>query len=165
MTALHHREPGLVGAALDDPRLTPSLIADLVHVHPVALRVAIRAKRSVALVTDAVAVAEGIGWDERDGAARLADGTLAGSVLSMDAAVRHVVGLGVPLARAAEMAATVPCEVLGLADRGRIEPGRRADLVALDRETLAVRAVWIGGNRIETGEPPDAVGAGEGAQE
>jgi N-acetylglucosamine-6-phosphate deacetylase len=157
MGPFHHREPGIVGAALDDPRLTPSLIADLVHVHPAALRVAIAAKRSVALVTDAVAVGAGtvgaVTMEERDGAARLADGTLAGSVLTMDAAVRNVVGLGAPLARAVEMAAAIPCEVLGLDDRGRLEPGRRADLVALDRESLQVRAVWIAGRRID---PPDS---------
>ena len=98
MRPFNHREPGLAGAALDDPRLTPSLIADLVHVHPAALRLAIGAKRSVALVTDAVAVDAGTIGDvvmqERDGAARLADGTLAGSMLTMDRAVRNVVDLG-----------------------------------------------------------------------
>jgi N-acetylglucosamine-6-phosphate deacetylase len=152
MGRFDHREPGVAGAALDDPRLTPSLIADLVHVHPAALRLAIRAKRSVALVTDAVAVGAGtigaVVISERAGAARLADGTLAGSVLSMDRAVRNVVELGFPLERAVELAATVPCEILGCADRGRLEPGRRADIVALDRDTLAVRAVWVGGDRV-----------------
>jgi N-acetylglucosamine-6-phosphate deacetylase len=149
MRPFNHREPGLAGAALDDPRLTPSLIADLVHVHPAALRLAIGAKESVTLVTDAVAVDAGTIGDvvmqERDGAARLADGTLAGSVLTMDRAVRNVVDLGFPLVRAVEMAATVPAQILGCSDRGRLEPGRRADIVALDRESLAVRAVWVGG--------------------
>jgi N-acetylglucosamine-6-phosphate deacetylase len=152
MGPFNHRNPGVAGAALDDPRLTPSLIADLVHVHPAALRLAIGAKRSVALVTDAVAVGAGTVGDvvmvEHDGAARLADGTLAGSVLGMDEAVRNVVGLGVPLARAVEMAATVPSEILGLSDRGRLEVGRRADIVALDRASLRVTAVWIGGRRV-----------------
>jgi N-acetylglucosamine-6-phosphate deacetylase len=149
MGAFNHRAPGVAGAALDDPRLTPSLIADLVHVHPAALRLAIGAKRSVALVTDAVAVGVGtvgeVVMRERDGAARLADGTLAGAIVPMDRAVRNVVELGFPLARAIELASTVPAEILGCADRGRLEPGRRADIVALDRTTLAVRAVWIGG--------------------
>jgi N-acetylglucosamine-6-phosphate deacetylase len=151
MGPFNHREPGVAGAALDDPRLTPTLIADLVHVHPAALRLAIRAKRSVALVTDAVAVGAGtigaVVMSERDGAARLADGTLAGSVLTMDRAVRNVVDLGFPLERAVEMASTVPSELLGCTDRGRLEPGRRADIVALDRSTLGVRAVWIAGRR------------------
>ena len=152
MGPFNHRNPGVAGAALDDPRLTPSLIADLVHVHPAALRLAIGAKRSVALVTDAVAVGAGTVGDvvmlERDGAARLPDGTLAGSVLGMDRAVRNVVDLGVPLERAVEMAATVPSEILGLSDRGRLEPGRRADIVALDRATLHASAVWVGGRRV-----------------
>jgi N-acetylglucosamine-6-phosphate deacetylase len=78
----------------------------------------------------------------------LADGTLAGAVAPMDQAVRNVVGLGVPLARAVELAATIPCEVLGDSTRGRLEPGRRADLVALDRDTLAIRAIWIGGRPV-----------------
>jgi N-acetylglucosamine-6-phosphate deacetylase len=142
----------VAGAALDDARLTPSLIADLVHVHPAALRLAIGAKRSVALVTDAVAVDAGtvgdVVMEERDGAARLTDGTLAGSVLTMDRAVRNVVDLGFSLVRAVEMASTVPAAILGCTDRGRLVAGRRADIVALDRESLAVRAVWVGGEPV-----------------
>jgi N-acetylglucosamine-6-phosphate deacetylase len=152
MNALGHRAPGVPGAALDDDRLTPSLIADLVHVHPAALRLAIASKRNVALVTDAVGVGSGhvgvVEILERDGAAYLGDGTLAGSTLTMDRAVRNVVGLGVPLARAVEMAATVPCDVVGLTDRGRLAVGARADVVALDRASLAVEAVWIAGRRV-----------------
>lgn len=148
MGAFNHREPGIVGAALDDPRLTPSLIADLVHVHGAALRLAIGAKRLVVLVTDAVAFGGGLEWEARDGAARLADGTLAGAVAPMDRAVRNVAGLGIPLARAVELASTIPSEVLGDATRGRLEPGRRADVVALDRESLEVRAVWIAGRPV-----------------
>jgi N-acetylglucosamine-6-phosphate deacetylase len=143
MGPLHHREPGLAGAALDDDRLTPTLIADLVHVHPAALRLAIARKRNVALVTDRVATT-GLHVTE-DGAARLSDGTIAGATLAMNGAVRNVVGLGVPVERAVETASTIPAEVLGRADRGRLAPGRRADIVAFDPRSLAVRAVWIGG--------------------
>lgn len=147
MGPLHQREPGLAGAALDDPRLTPSLIADLVHVHPAVLRLVIGAKREVMLVSDSVAAGDAtIG-----AAARLADGTLAGATVLLDRAVRNVVGLGLPLTRAVEMAATIPAEALGLSDRGRIEPGMRADLLALDRETLEVRHVWIGGVPVGSG--------------
>jgi N-acetylglucosamine-6-phosphate deacetylase len=142
MGALHHREPGLVGAALDDDRLTPTLIADLVHVHPAMLRLAIDRKPNIALVTDRVAVP---GMRVTDDAARLPDGTLAGSTLSMDRAVRNAVGLGVPVERAIAMAATIPGAALGLTDRGRIVPGVPADLVALDPTSLAVRAVWLAG--------------------
>jgi N-acetylglucosamine-6-phosphate deacetylase len=143
MGPLHHREPGLAGAALDDERLTPTLIPDLVHVHPAALRLAIHRKHNVCLVTDRVATV-GLRITE-DGAAHLDDGTLAGSTLSMQRAVHNAVGLGIPVGRAVEMATTIPADALGLADRGRIAPGMRADLVALDPESLAVRAVWLGG--------------------
>jgi N-acetylglucosamine-6-phosphate deacetylase len=152
MGPFHHRQPGLPGAALDDDRLTPTLIADLVHVHPALLRLAIGRKRNIALVSDAVAVdTENVGGvviAERDGAARLPDGTLAGSTLTMDSAVRNVVGLGVPVARAVEMASTIPAEILGLADRGRLAPGTRADIVALDPVAFTVRAVWLAGELV-----------------
>jgi len=146
MGPLHHREPGLVGAALDDDRLTPTLIADLVHVHPAVLRLAIDRKSNIGLVTDRVAVG-GLHITD-NGGARLADGTLVGSTLSMQRAVRNVVGLGTPVERAIEMAATIPCAALGLTDRGRIVAGARADLVALDPDSLAVRAVWLGGELV-----------------
>ena len=146
MGPLHHREPGLAGAALDDERLTPTLIPDLVHVHAAALRLAIRTKHSVALVTDRVATT-GLSVTE-DGAARLDDGTLAGSTLSMARAVQNTVGLGIPVERAVEMAATMPADALGLPDRGRIAAGMRADLVALDPSSLTVRAVWLGGELV-----------------
>jgi N-acetylglucosamine-6-phosphate deacetylase len=146
MAPLHHREPGLAGSALDDDRLTPTLIADLVHVHAAALRLAIRHKHNVALVTDRVATT-GLRVAE-DGGPRLADGTLAGSTLSMARAVQNTVGLGVPVERAVEMAATIPAGALELTDRGRIAPGMRGDLVALDPGSLAVRAVWLGGEPV-----------------
>jgi N-acetylglucosamine-6-phosphate deacetylase len=145
MAPLHHREPGLAGAALDDARLTPTLIPDLVHVHPAVLRLAIGHKHDMAIITDRVAT-EGRRVTD-DGAARLADGTLAGSTLSMQRAVRNTAGLGAPVERAVEMASTIPAGVLGLTDRGRIAPGMRADLVALDPDSLEVRAVWLAGER------------------
>ena len=146
MGPLHHRAPGLVGAALDDERLTPTLIPDLVHVHPGALRLAIGHKRNVGLVTDRVATT-GVRVTD-DGGARLDDGTLAGSTLSMVRAVQNTVGLGIHIERAVEMAATIPADALGLSDRGRIAPGMRADLVALDPNSLAVRAVWLSGEPV-----------------
>lgn len=149
MGPFHQREPGLVGAALSDPRLTPTVIADLVHVHPAALRLAIAAKPALGLVTDAVAVDAGdTALVDRDRVPRLRDGTLVGSTLSLDRAIRNVVGLGVPVDRAIEMATTVPARVLGLDDRGRLAPGARADLVALDPTTLEVRAVWLEGEPV-----------------
>ena len=152
MKPLHHREPGLVGAALDDDRLTPSLIADLVHVHPAALRLAISRKRNVVLVSDAIAIdapwAASRGVREIDGAPRLPDGTLAGSVLTLDRAVQNCVRIGVDVDRAVEMASTIPSELLGLDDRGTIAAGSRADLVALDPDDHSVRAVWKSGTLV-----------------
>ena len=99
MPGLHHREPGMVGAALSDERVVAGLIADLVHVHPMAIWIAFRAKPGrIALVTDAVAWrGAAIGRIEivHDGTApRLPDGTLAGSSLTMDTAIRNVVDVG-----------------------------------------------------------------------
>ncbi|HWS44780.1 MAG TPA: amidohydrolase family protein [Acidimicrobiia bacterium] len=138
MGPMHHRAPGLAGAALHDRRLVPSLIADFVHVHPAMVKLAVDARPDAVLVTDAVPAA----------ATRLADGTLAGSTLTMDAAVRNVASLGVPVARAVRHATANAARVLGLYDRGRIVPGARADLVALDPHDLTVRGVWVGGRPV-----------------
>ena len=131
MGPLHHRAPGLAGAALTDTRVVPSLIADFVHVHPAMVKLALDARPDAVLVTDAVP----------DAATHLADGTLAGSTLTMGQAVANVASLGIPPARAIRYATANPARVLNLNDRGRIAPGARADLVALDPATLAVRRV------------------------
>ncbi len=146
MSPLQHREAGLVGAALDDPRLTPTLIGDLVHVHPTAVRIAFAAAPTVALVSDAIAT--GGRLRSADGAARLPDGRLAGATALLDDAVANVVGVGVPLQRAVEAASTVPADLLGLTDRGRLEPGARADLVALDPHSGRRRASWLAGEPV-----------------
>ncbi|HUP84775.1 MAG TPA: N-acetylglucosamine-6-phosphate deacetylase [Acidimicrobiales bacterium] len=149
MGPLHHREPGLLGAALSDDRLTPSLIADGVHVHPAALRAAARAKGNGGwvLVTDAVAWRDGRLAEGRvsmvDGAPRLANGTIAGSALTMDGAVKRMVDeAGIGLFDVITAATATPARLLGLDDRGVLAPGARADLVALTPE-LAVEEVWI----------------------
>jgi N-acetylglucosamine-6-phosphate deacetylase len=134
MGPLHHRAPGLAGAALTDPALVPSLIADFVHVHPAMVQLALDARADAVLVSDAV----------RDTDARLPDGTLAGSTIALADALQNVASLGVAPARAVRYATANPARVLGVSDRGRIAPGARADLVALDPSTLAVREVWVG---------------------
>jgi N-acetylglucosamine-6-phosphate deacetylase len=154
MSGLHHREPGVAGAALADDRLACSLIADLVHVEPGALKIAFRAlgpERAV-LVTDAVAWrGSSVGPLQvhmASGAPRLADGTLAGSALTMDQAIRNVVDrCGVSLADAVAAGSTVPAHLLGLDDRGAISVGRRADFVALD-DAGTVDGVWLAGERM-----------------
>lgn len=150
MPPLHHRDPGVVGAALLHDRLTVCVIADLVHVHPAAIALAFRVKPvgRVALVTDSVATAR----DQRvrlvDGAVRLDDGTLAGSALTMDRAVANVVRhAGVGLVEAVRAASTTPAAVVGLVDGGRLDVGCRADIVALSPE-LTVEATWVAGHEV-----------------
>lgn len=153
MSGVHHREPGLAAHALLNDALTVGLIADLIHVHPIALELAFRikpAERTV-LVTDAVAwrapSAALVGLQIIDGAPRLRDGTLAGSVLTMDHAIRNVVNhCGVSLEQAVRSASTNPARVMGLTDRGAIAVGQRGDLVELD-DQLHVGGVWLGGVR------------------
>ena len=147
MASLHHRAPGILGAALSDDRLVPSLIADGVHVHPAALRAAARAKGRGGwiLVTDAV------GWQTHDrvaivdGAPRLPNGTIAGSCARMDECVARMVHeANIDLIDVIYAAATTPSRLLGLdAERGALTAGLRADLVALDPETLHAKEVWI----------------------
>ena len=147
---MHHREPGLAGAGLDDERLTPTLIADLVHVHFAVLRVALMSKSNVAVVSDTVATSAGSVMS-RDGAVCLGDGTFAGATTTLDGALRNLVAIGVPVERAVEVTSTIPTRVLGLTDRGCLEPGRRADVIALDPSTLALRGVWRAGRRVSAG--------------
>jgi N-acetylglucosamine-6-phosphate deacetylase len=151
MGPLLAREPGLLGLGLADDRVAVSVIADLVHVHPAVLRVIARAKapHRLVLVTDAVATRGSRLASRRvqvvEGAPRLPDGTIAGSVLTMDAAVRNMVSSGATdLASALRAASAVPADLLGLDDRGTITVGARADLVAL-KPDLTVEQVWIGG--------------------
>ena len=146
MRGLHHRDPGLVGAALDDERLTPTLIADLVHVHPTVVRIVFAASRAVAVVSDAVAVGGAVRAVE--GAARLPDGRLAGATVLLDTAVANLVAIGVPVERAVAAASTVPAGLLGRPDRGRLVAGARGDVVALDARTARLLAVWIAGERV-----------------
>lgn len=160
MRPLHHREPGILGAALDLDALTTEVIADGHHVAPAAVRLLTRLKgpHRTMLVTDAIEAAGLPDGDYRLGARpiHVVDGqatlpgteTIAGSTLTMDAAVRNVVAFaGVEVEDAARMAATTPAEMLGIADRkGAVAPGRDADLAILDRDlTLAAvltRGTW-----------------------
>ncbi len=159
MSPLQGREPGAVGAALEDRDSWCGIIVDGVHVHPASLKVALAAKPrgKVFLVTDAMPM---VGADDPsfalygeiitavDGVVRNAAGALAGSALDMATAVRNTVQLlGLPLAEASRMASTYPAQFLGLGDRyGRIAAGYQADFVLLDQD-LQVRSTWIAGRR------------------
>ncbi|MCT4656976.1 MAG: N-acetylglucosamine-6-phosphate deacetylase [Cohaesibacter sp.] len=164
MTPLGNREPGVVGAALDDADSWCGLIADGFHVHPASLRMAIAAKNQIAgrgkmmLVTDAMA-SVGAEADKKDfvlngqtitvehGRCTTADGTLAGSDLDMMGAVRNCVELlDLPLSEALRMASLYPAQFIRM-DKviGRVQPGYAADLVAFDPENWTVKHSWING--------------------
>ena len=157
MSALHHREPGVVGAALSDGESWCGLIVDGHHVHPMAAKIALRAKPrgKIMLVTDAMPTVGAedkrytlYGEEIHAEAGRLAtnDGTLAGSDLDMASAVRNCVNLlDVSLGEALRMASLYPAQFLGLDTRiGRLEKGYDADLVWLN-DDLQCAMSWIGG--------------------
>jgi N-acetylglucosamine-6-phosphate deacetylase len=155
MSGLHQRAPGLVGAALAHAERA-ELIPDLLHVHPGAIRAALRAIPGLYCVTDSTAAAGMPDGEYRlgrqvvhkcQGGVRLADGTLAGSTLTMDQALRNLVSLGLPLAEASRRCSGLPAAHLGLPDLGELKPGAQADLVVLD-PALGVLTVYVGGNAI-----------------
>ena len=156
MRPLAHREPGTVGALLTQDRIRAGIIADGVHVHEAAIRLAYRAKgpEGLVLVTDAMEAAGMIPGDYelggrkvrlQDGAVRLSDGTLAGSALTMDEAVRNAVRfLGISLAQAARMAAETPAAAMRLESKGRIAVGCDADFVLLDEGGTVLQTIVSG---------------------
>jgi N-acetylglucosamine-6-phosphate deacetylase len=159
------REPGIVGAALSERRLTAGLIVDGIHVDPVSVRAAFAAKGAdrIAIVTDAMPTV-GTTLDRFNlvgraiklvnGRLTTEEGTLAGAHLDMASAVRNAVRLArVPLEDALRAASLTPAQFLGIEnERGAIVPGARADLVALT-DTLAVAATWIDGEIESYGVP------------
>jgi N-acetylglucosamine-6-phosphate deacetylase len=171
MPPMHHRAPGLAGAVLDaGPEVTCEIVGDGYHVHPALVRTAVRAKGpgGVVAITDATAGAGlGVGATARlgehtirvaQGRAELSDGTLAGSVTTMDAVFRLLAGLcGIP--DASRMTSTTPAAALGRPDLGRIEPGAWADLVVLD-QALHVRQTWVGGRLAWNSDGARAVSPG-----
>ncbi len=162
MSLLHHREPGLPGAAFAHPRVTCGIIVDGRHVHPemVALAFRMLGPDRLYLVTDAIA-ATSMGPGEysiatrqvylEEGVPKLEDGTLAGSVLTMDEALRNVLACtGCTLPEAVRMAAITPARLVGEGGRkGRLASGYEADVVILSPE-LSVEAVYRGGSRVYT---------------
>ena len=159
MSGLHHRAPGMVGAAMAHAEYA-ELIPDLLHVHPGAMRAALRCIPHLYAVTDSTAAAGMPDGEYRLGehavtkclgGVRLADGTLAGSTLTMDQALRNLVGLGLTLAEASDRLSRFPAEFLGRHDLGRLEAGAHADLVELDSR-LNLLNVHVGGRLVVQGE-------------
>jgi N-acetylglucosamine-6-phosphate deacetylase len=157
MTALHHREPGMVGAALAHATYS-EIIPDLLHAHPGAIRVALRSIPCLYCVTDSTAAA---GMPDGQyklgrhkvtkclGGVRLADGTLAGSTLTMDQALRNLVNeLGLDLLDASRRVSTHAADYLGATDRGRLAVGAWGDVVVLDRD-LQLTDVYVEGVSVE----------------
>lgn len=158
MRPIHHRDPGLIVAAMEEQKVSLQAIVDNVHLHPAIVRLMHRVKGpdGIVLVTDALQ-AMGLGDGEyvfgghqvtvRNGIAQLMDGTLASSTVTMNEALKNTVTLGIPLQDAVRMASTTPADVLGLTNKGRIAEGADADLVLLD-DQFEVEWTMIGGKMI-----------------
>lgn len=159
MTPLHHRDPGIPGAVLTDPRVNCELIADLGHVAPAVVKLVCMAKGAdgINLISDsctAAGVSDGeyIQPDGRkiivkDGLARLENGTIMGSASSILDGVRNLVSLGIDLAVAVRMASANPARSIGLSDRGVIAKGKRADMAVLDKD-LHVLCTFVDGKKV-----------------
>ncbi len=162
MTGIHHRDVGVAGWGLANEVVTFDIIADGIHVHPKMVSLACRAKSpdGVSLISDSVAPT-GLGdgefklWGEtirvENGRTRNERGSIAGSVIAMDDAVRMMLSLGFSNGEVAKMASTNPARLLGLNDRGSLEVGKRADFVALDSDGRIAFTV-IGGEMIKVGD-------------
>ena len=160
MEPLHHRLPGVVGAALSLDALSCELIADTVHVHPAVLKLVVRAKglERVILVSDAMSgtgMPDGVyalGGQEvtvADGVARIASGALAGSTLTLDLAVHNIMAAtDLALPRALCMAAATPAQAIGLfGAKGSIAVGKDADLAVID-DQVRVHMTFVAGERV-----------------
>ena len=157
MSGFHHRAPGMVGAALAHAQHA-ELIVDLLHVHPGAIRAALRSIAGLYCVTDSTAAAGMPDGEYRlgrqmvtrcMGGVRLADGTLAGSVLTMDQAFRNLVDvMSMSLVEASMRTATLAADFIGATDRGRLVAGAFADVVVLN-DALNVTDVFVEGRAVD----------------
>lgn len=155
MSPMHHRNPGLVGAAFAHAEYA-EIIPDLLHVHPGAIRAALRAIPRLYVVTDSTSATGMPDGEYRLGSqhvtkclggVRLADGTLAGSTLAMDDALRNLVSLGLPLADVSNRMSRYAADYLGIEDRGRLARGAWADIVVFERD-LTLAATYVEGEAV-----------------
>ncbi len=166
MTPMHHRQPGLAAAALERDEITAEVVCDGVHVHPAMVRIALAAKtpsRFMAITDGTAGSGLPRGSQTAIGGRRITvgdvasldDGTIAGSVLTMDRAFAELVNvMGASIVDAATVCATTPARALGLTDLGVIAKGAIADLVVLDR-AFRVTHTFIGGNLAELSGIPE----------
>jgi N-acetylglucosamine-6-phosphate deacetylase len=160
MVSLHHREPGVIGSALNHPEVTVEMIADLIHLHPAILQLVVKAKGfdKCVLVSDSMA-ATGLGDGEynlgvqkvfvKNGQARLKEGNLAGSTLTLDRAVRNMIEVvGIPPEQVIPMATSNPAKVIGEDHRrGKIARGYEGDICIMDREWNVIKTL-VGGQSL-----------------
>ena len=156
MSGFHHRDPGMAGAAMAHAEYA-ELIPDLLHVHPGAIRAALRAIPRLYCVTDSTAAA---GMPDGDymlgrqvvhkccGGVRLSDGTLAGSTLTMDQALRNLIAMGLDIGEASLRTSTYPADYLGVKERGRLKTGCFADILVFDRQ-FTLKEVYVEGEKID----------------
>lgn len=159
MAPLNHRDPGILGAALVDDRLTVEIIADGIHVHPAAVKLLLRSKPAerVVVISDSIGAAglpdgvyhfEGLDIHIANHSARLENGTLAGSVTSLEKELVNLVHFGdIPLSQAVRIASLNPAAELKVdARKGSLAPGKDADLICLDPQTLELQWTLARGN-------------------
>jgi N-acetylglucosamine-6-phosphate deacetylase len=160
MTPLLHRDPGMVGAALAHAEYA-ELIPDLYHVHPGAMKVALRSIPKLYCVSDATAATDmpdgeySLGTQrvlKCLGCVRLATGSLAGSALTLDQALRNLISLGLDLADASHRLSRNPADYLGETERGRLQAGAWADIVVMD-EAHRVTGVFVEGEPVDLSSP------------
>lgn len=154
MNGLHHRKPGVVGAALEDERVRAELICDGEHIHPAVLKIAFRLLGDRALIVSdslrANGMPEGAAYELGGQTVRISggkcvlpDGTIAGSVSNLHQEVKNLVSWGVPFEQAVKAASLIPARAIGLdKELGSIQAGKIADLVVLD-ESLEIASVWV----------------------
>jgi len=163
MRGVHHREPGVVGAGLEDENVTVELIADCLHVHPTVLGITVKLKgpEKVVLISDLIKpaglpngehVLDGGTFLLDDGLIKLPSGVIAGSSVGLDKAVRNMVEkVGVSLHVAVQMATSTPARVIGLESKGRLEPGFDADIVIMDENFNVIETIVEGSTVFKVG--------------
>ena len=157
MPPIHHRNPGVIGAASERASVTAELICDGIHVHESAVRMAFKLfKGRVCLISDALrccAMKDGeymLGGQRvtlRDGEARLSDGTIAGSATNLYRCMMNAIRFGIPAEEAINAATAIPAASIGAGEIGSIECGKLADFI-ICADSLKIKSVYLGGERV-----------------